>query len=612
MKIEGYQNQVENRPRAAPEPGQIQGGGFGEIAHGLSQLGAGVDTAVQMSQEADRQAEREKYEADVVAARDALTELERKKIERLYGQQQAGPANSGSRIVDEGDQGSPPADPYLETRGMAAAEQRADVLRKFETDRQAIWGALKNDQQRALFQRQAAEVSNHMLATVESHTAQQVQQAKFDSVKAAESSAVRQAALAPGDDNAAENLIAGVVGPARGLATSRQVADEAAIAVRANVTKARLDQLLNGNSDWQSAERVLTKNRAALGADADKYDKAINNVKLGAEAQTVAFGIVKDALDPTDGQVDQTKILDAIEKVPADKREKVEPIVYRLTAEREQAYAADTKRISTAAFTFYNAKGWGEFQKSGLSTELNARNPELYNRLRDDARAQFERAKRLKRDSLEDRRRQDEINRIAIREFTALPTDEQANADIGQFLLNRGTGGVHSDKDPVPSALSDAQKKARDQVQRGLGVAADTFVGDMKGALQPFAPPRGTTKESRARASDWWSEKAADARNAYNLWLDNNPGKKPTREDLDGLRAEILGGLPPRNQDSAIAAGNALSQLGGGSNGRKPPPAHVDIPAQDRTQIEAALKKKGKVITEDAIQALYRQVHGGK
>lgn len=594
---------VENRPRAAPAPRQLPGGGYGELAAGLASVGRGIDTAIDEHQKAE-------HEADVVAVRNALTKAEARGITRLR-EGEGVATNSGSAIVDAGEQGATKKPGYLSLEGMSAFEARPAVLEGLDKDLQDISGELANDKQREMFSMHAGQLRNNWHQTVETHAGHQLQVAKRSTVAAAESSAVRQAALTPDDDELAGNLVAGVVGPARALAPSPAAADEAAIAVQANVTRARLDSLL-ANSNVGSAERVLTANRGALGADADRYDKAINQVKLGTQAQQAALDVVAKGLKD-DGQVDQTAVLDALGKVAPELHEKVRPIAFSLMAEREQAYAAETQRISRASFSLYNSKGWGEFEKSGLSTELNYRNPELYDRLRDDGRRKYEAWRRAQSSSASDKAAQRETNKDARNAFLGLPVEEQASTDLGEFLVGRGTGPIAGTVDPVPNELKKLQQAARQQVEKGLGVSVENFKTSLRASLQKYAPKPGTSRESRARAAAWWADHMADGINAYNLWVDNNPTKKPTAEDIAGIRATVTGELPPNpeNPESIAESARALSIRGGGAGA--PPPAGFDvIPAAERAQIEEALRAKKRVITEDAVQALYRQVKRGR
>lgn len=594
---------VENRPRSAPAPRQLPGGGFSELSAGLNQLGRGVDVAIEEYQRAE-------HEADVVAVRNALTEAENRGIKRLHSGEGT-QTNSGSVLAEAGEQGATKKPGYLTLEGMAAFEARAGVLEDLDGDLKDISGKLASDKQRTLFEEHAGGLRNRWERTVEEHASGQFRVAKRSAVAAAEANAVRLAALTPDDDELAGNLVAGVVGPARALAPSPAAADEAAIAVQANVARARLDNLL-ANSNVPSAERVLKASRGALGADADRYDKAINQVKLGTQAQSTALDIVAKGVGD-DGQVDQTVVLDELGKVPPELREKVRPIAFSLMAEREQAYAKETERISRASHTLYNTKGWAEFEKSGLSTELNYRNPALYERLRDDSREKYKAWKRAQSGAASDKAAQRETNKDARNAFLALPVEEQASADLSEFLLGRGTGPVAGTVDPVPNELAKLQQAARSHVEKGLGVSVESFKTGLRASLQKYAPKPGTTRESRARAATWWADNMAAGVDEYNLWVNNNPTKKPTAVDIESIKAEVTGRLPPNPEhpESITEAGRALSIRGGGAGA--PEPAKVTpIPPAERAQIEDALRQKGRVITEDAVQALYNQVRRGR
>lgn len=604
MKVETYgAPKVENRPRTAPGAPNLTGGGFGELAQGLGSIGHGIDVGAAQHERASEEEAKAKYEADVVAARNAVTELERKKIQRLY-EGGGSEVNSGSSVVDAGEQGAVPADPYLSTRGMSAMEQRAGVLKGFDQDTRAIFTGLKNDQQKALFQREAARLSNDMLGTVDSHAARQVEVAKIDSVKAAEASALRQASLDPTNDKAAEDLIAGVTGPARGLASSPAVAEEAALAVRANVTKARLDQLLNGDGDWKSAERVLTKNRAALGADADRYDKTIRTVKAGMEVQQLATSIAANAIDQNRpfSPPDYEKADELIARAPPEQRRAVEQAVNALQAREEHRVQRDQKAFVNAATAAF-AKNPAHFFSTPMAERLRTIDSDKYISLQDKLAVRA----RLARGGRGADKEQKAIDDGAIKAFKSLSTEDQAGTDIEAFLADYAV----SDNFVARNPLGPLQRAAKDRVEKGEAVARTAFVNGVKDQLRNdgFAPTDLSTPEKRRAAGIWWATHGARAGDSYDDWLKNHEGKKPSLADLETLKAQVIGTVPPnpKNPRSIDAASRAMTIRGGGVAGPEP----VNIPAEERAKVEAALKKRGRAVTEDAVQALYRKAHGG-
>jgi hypothetical protein len=368
--------------------------------------------------------------------------------------------------------------------------------------------------------------------------------------------------------------------------------------------------------DWQSAETTLKNKSAVLPQKTAKgLTEEIGKRRVAVTAEGAADQIVSKSLETVQSQPfaapDRATAEQLLARLPADVQKVAAPLVKERLVLLDQQADEDRKRFIAGAHAAYNRNRAGFFA-TPMAERLNQVDPSLYDALAERSERRLEHLQRKRSNATAEKARQTEINRVALQEFTALPTEEQANSDIDTFLSNYDTGGVSSDVDPVPSALRDVQKKARELVQKGLGVPIDTFVNDVRAKLQTFAPKDLSTQQKRRDAGLWWSARTAQARSDYNLWLDNHPGKKPTREELDGISAGVIGELPPNpsNPESITEAGRALSIRGGGAGARIPPP-HVDIPASDRSQIESALRKKGKVITEDAIQALFKQVHGG-
>ncbi len=525
MRVPGYRRQVESAgaPRVALE--HERPGGFDAMARGFGALGAGIEEAYEADLQREEQAKRE---ARAKQVRENLTADEQDLNATLYGtsnptSQQIGDAAFEGRLDELSSERTPG---FLELEGDAAAAAAADTLEGLEQRQQKRAAAITDPDARELYEERSRARMQDARRTVQIHVGNQVRRAKENSLNAAADEAVRAAAVDPTNDALARQRIADVVGSAKAMGQGDAWTQTKTLELQGRVASTRLDALIE-RGDVAGAERVLDANKWALGANHDKYSKLVSNMRAGEEAQLLAFDAVKKGLGD-DGQVNQAAVLDALEQVPAEKRARVEPIVYKLMAEREQAYAAETRRISRASFSLYNTKGWGEFNKSGLSTELNYRNPELYNRLRDDARSQYERALRQRRGTAEDRRQQTAIDTMALNDFKALPVREQATADIGEFLLDRGVSDVGR------SRLTLAQGKARALVEKGHEVPMDGFVTDYVAEAQPFAPKRAPKK-----VLDAW--KRAVRADAVDLWtdaLEAHPDRKPSVDELAKRKAE--------------------------------------------------------------------------
>jgi hypothetical protein len=591
MKVPVYEG-----PRVDPQPVALpvetaRPANYAPLEAGLENLSRGL-------QQYKQNVQREEQKAIAATTTDAETTFTKRVTGEIHGDSTSGKTG------------------FMSLQGRSAEADGAPVMERIEKHRQDVANGLSNAEAKQLFLQRTGKQVESLRASVETHVSSERHKADAASLNARADAAVEAMfnAARVGDGATVKLQSMALEGPIRALALSPEDAESDVQKWRRRTVATQLDAFLEVKR-LDVAEALLKYSKDLLGAQAaKKYQTEIDARKLVVTAEGAADSIIAKAQQSVQSRPfsapDRATAEQLLAKLPADVQKAAAPLVKERLVLLDQQADEDRKKFITDAHAAYNRNRAGFFA-TPMAKRLNEVDPRLYDQLSERAERRLEHLQRKRSNGAEERRRQAELNKVAIQEFLALPTDEQANTNIDTFLAGYETGGVSSDVDPVPSALKDVQKKAREQVQRGVGVSADTFVADVKSALRDFAPAPGNSKESRGRAAAWWADKSADARNAYNLWLDNNPNKKPTREDLDAIKAEVIGGLPPNpaNPESISAAGRALSTRGGGATGRAPAPAFTPIPADERKQIEDALRKKGRVITEQAIQSLYNQVH---
>lgn len=488
---------------------------------------------------------------------EAMTELSKRVTDIDYGTAEepdtSGPVpDIGKMSTEEFSQflAGPPrkqTEGFLSTRGEHALSSLDPSLKAYDDAKKKIAAGMTDAQARKMFEQAAAPLMLHQYQQAHSHVAHQIQVAKEDQKKAARAEANRAVAVNPGDDAWAHIQVGAAAGAAIGLTTSDQDAAHEVDEIRSDIAETRAKMLMTDTADrpadYQKALEVVKANEHALGEKARPLLDAIAGKQAVAEAQVTATKLVDAALG-ADGQVNQTAFLDGLKTVEPLKRKTVSDIGFRLIGEREQAFAADTKRISDDSFAVYNTQGWAALLKheAGKPKELqlNTRNPPLYNRIHDDWMNELERGKRIARGTKEDQQRQVEINHDAIEAFKALPPDLQRGTDIGQFLVGRGTGGVHAKEiNPVVNELKVWQQKAVNAHEKGMDVPINQFVEKFASDAFPFRPLRpGREGDKERKAYD--QRVKADALDVWTQAQGKHPDNAPTQAELDALKGPKL------------------------------------------------------------------------
>jgi hypothetical protein len=517
-------------------------GGYQQLQQGVAALGQGVD-------QVQAGIEKEQHEAAVVEARDNLTQYQHETTDTLHGAANPTPADA----ADAAFAGREAETGFLSTKGKAAAEQSADTLDELEQKRLKRAEGIQNKKARELFLMSSAEAYENTRRTVESHVSQQIEQAKVDSISAATDEAVRAAALDPGNDKLAQERISAVAGAIGGLGRGQDFNDAQTLQVQQKVAATRLDALLNAGN-VEGAERVLDANKWALGGQLDDYRKKVETAKAGAEAEQYVTAIVNGARLP-DGQVDEARALRLLEKSDPKFRAKAEPILNQHIVRERQAWEAETKRVSTAAFSFYNARGWADFVKTPLATELNQRDPALYNRLQNDAQSELDRLDRKRRGTAEDRRAQTQVDAVALNQFLSLTPEERSETDTESWAKGRGMSPV------AVSSLGKLKEQAAEVVTRGQATSEGEFVkravADAESTFET-----GTTPQAKARRRAQIQEHEAKARRWFSEWVSEHKGHAPTDAEAADQSGKFALGRVPIGDEGAAAAADVIVRRG--------------------------------------------------
>lgn len=553
----------EVSPRAMPTPygsGRTDLGA-GELQQGFrqaaSQINAGAQQFAAAAAEHEREAAKAKHDADRVKVGDSLTALRKRGTDELYGAEQPDPDFAAEAAFEERD----PREGYLTTRGARAAEAGTTTFERLEKKRQELLESLANDDQKQLFKELSDRELEQYYGQIERHTAQERERQKIDTLNHAEEQAARAAVMDPANDELATRSIASVVGLQDSFTTSTGDALAKADAVQGRITSARLDALLATPDGFTDAERVLEQNKGALGLKYDEYRKRVDAAKLGGQAVVEANRIVERAM-PKEGSrqqflfrmPDDEQAFLELAKLPPKLQERVAPLLAQRMAMRKAAIKEQRDAFIDTAVARYNTHK-GTFFGSDVANRLNQVDPDKYRALWNES---FVRWRAAGDDSAKARREQAERDRLALLRYQNHgdgDVDARLKLNPETFVAGMGVSPEGLERIKKAHAEDNAKKT------KGLAQSETSFVHEVKGALQKFAPPPGTTPAARARAKAWWDKKVADAITGFNSFGD----KPPTKADLEKVKASIIADTPidPLRPDQVQANVEAIGTLAG-------------------------------------------------
>lgn len=493
------------------------------IAKGLSRFGAGLESA---GQDLGMLYKAEKQKAQAVAVTNAETEFARAVNAQLLGEETVEPLAAGLSPEDafnaEVRRGRRRG--FMELRGEAAAAASADTVDALRKLQQDVASKVSDAEARRLFLQRSGGQLESAVAKVEGHVGGEVRAAGLSALKARVNVALDEVARAAGttDEMAALEKLAEVEGPVRALSLSKEEADSTLADFRAQAAEVRLEKRL-ASQDWRGAEALWAQVKDSVRAESrPRLEKAMATLRLDGQAEELVDKVsALNGVRMKDGRLDEGEAFKALESATAQDEKLRSEARVRLRQrihDVEQAWAQDTKDVGRRAFSVYNQKGWSGIP-AGLKAELNERDPALYNRLYDDATARYRRARG---DVDSSRREQTEANRLAMQAYMKLPLEERTGLAVPQFLA-----GFGADKVGV-GAVEVQQRKDKDALQRGAGVAESNFVQDTMAAAAGII----TQKKQREVLE-------AEARLAHTQFEQANK-RPPNRDESKRLTDSLL------------------------------------------------------------------------
>lgn len=518
---------------------QSIGNSIQDLAKGIEHAGEGF--AAQASR-LDEQARKAKAEADAISQANADTAYQRAETETLVG------GSNRGKLIDDAFNETGPAETltpdnakdtpgYLSTRGLDAPAQSSKTLEQLEKARQKIAAETFSDpEQKAKWLARSSGAIEDSRRKIETHSAQQTKVAGDDALHGRLQSL--QQAIANDTSGAATQRLAMEGEEAiRSLQLSKDGGDAAVLRWQSDVSKTRISSLLstaNGINDNPELKAKYVNTAAQQFeyakekiVDADKVKYAIDQARLSAaraavdvQGERLAANMVLEATSPS-GIVDEQKAISQLESIPAGPlRDEARQRLHQRIVAANASYKQDTDAISKAAFSAFNAGGWAGIPAT-LKQGLNERNPELYDRLRNEAERKWKDHQGGKADA---RREQAARDHEAFNDYMTLPTAERAKQDINLFLAGRGVSPEGA------SRLGPAQRRATEDVHRGESERTDAFVADAVAAAQGTVKGKSDTAAFKASAVQ-----------AYNDFvLSQKPPRPPTKTEAQALIADGL------------------------------------------------------------------------
>lgn len=548
-------------PTLAPRPQTPQyqrpvedNSGF-QVAKAVS--GLGQDVAQASAQYGDF-VEKKKLEGRQTKMLERSTALAKRYTDDTQGTTAPSPAQA----ADAAFEGRDPGAGFFSTRGTRAVEQATGTfegLKKYATE----LGADDDEDDRKAWEAVSARMLSGYYDRIEGHASNERERAKLDAVNNATAEAIRAAAMAPADDDAARNNIGRIVAAQDAFVTSPQDALIEAEKVRGAVTRQRLDSLLAKPGGFTDAERVFKENRSSLGALADDYEKRIADAKLGGLAIVEADRILAKGM-PQLGTAasanfrmpDEAVMYQELTRLPPELQKQVLPALnQRLALQKAATKEARDAFIDSAVARYNNAHG--AFFGTDMARRLNQVDPDKYRSLWNETQTL---ARRAGDDSAQARREQaldDEALMLAYKNTGELDDRLQVNVDTLAAGSGASPNGI--------AKVRDRQRQDKEAAQKGLATPESAFVARARASVRGFAPPEGTTPASRAASRAWWAERKAEAVDAFQDWQLDNPGKKLSPGEAAKLQAELITRLPvqPQNQKTLDANVEAVKTLAG-------------------------------------------------
>ncbi len=420
------------------------------------------------------------------------------------------------------------------------------------------------------------------------------------------------------NDLRSRNVIANI----KDLADSPEQADAMASAWVKERDKAVLDQYLL-NNDTEGAARYFSQasdlgdgvksTRDRLGDQATTYEERIRAVTQDKEATDAAQAIVGELVSVDDDRVNE-QALGAVETEinnieDPEVRELVRAKAATLTEAATKLFDRKKADRFNDALGAYLRGGKGRAGLGAIPKErkdwLLKHDPKAWeaieNRAKEEEEDRARAARRGGRGAARGRTPDQFLAMMQLRHELATKRGEYEAMSPGEFARRWYPQLSGADFDEGSKAWTDRLERWK----KGEGGGITESAYDL--AVDAGAASAGITEKDQRTE---FSGRMAMERLA---WEANNPGKSPTPEDTQAWADRAAAGVLGADE----VAERVGARAGGGVRGRAPesPPApkpRAQIPANVRAELEAALRGRGRSVTDAEVERLWKKLPGGK
>ncbi len=519
------------------------------FADGTAALNAGIGEASQAVGNVQafnaEKAKKAKDRADAAAVDSLFAQAQDYTTNQLHGYDEApkpkaGPAGYDTLTEDDIASVGAPGEHqkgFLDTRGSEAYEKAGDVTEALSKKYDSLVAAAGNQTQRTLFQNRLNQLKASAHLQIAEHEGQQRRVVEVAATNGLLDTSLRSASNLYDQPKEWRPFVKDALD-----SLQRSSLPEEFEAKKADYLSKVSQTVISGyleHGDIAGAQRQFKADSDTLGPDGaavkariDQALKVQQRAAIDIEGEKLAAKMVGEATSPT-GKVDEAKALAAVDKIPEgplrdEARQRLHQRITAVTA----AYKEDTDTISKAAFGAFNTGGWSGIPP-GLKTSLNERNPELYDKLKNEAERKWKARQGSKAD---ERREQAAINKEALNDFMSLPTADRAKQDMKLFLAD------HPGVDQLgASALGPHKQNAAAVLEKAGAEQESEFVRQAVAARPVLKPGSENPLTKSGKATAAANDKAWRARAtlAYQQFVLTHQ-KAPTDEEAAKLSVGLI------------------------------------------------------------------------
>lgn len=504
-----------------------------------------------------------------------------------------------------------PESGFSQTRGTASYAAVDPTLKALEDKRQAILKGLPSADARERFGLQSKQMYEGARLRTMRHVSGQEEQVAQANLAASESAGLDAVANTFADPEARVQALSVPLKNIEALGLSPEDVTRRQLDLVKKADKVVLERYLLAG-DVKGAQDYFATAADRLGADAAPIRKRLEVENRALVASTESARLVKEATVEGTPWVDPAKAYEKAAELPEGPDK--EAIVKELGERVNRAEALKKRAGEEALNEMYSI-----LQQNG--TTNNQRGREVREWMQDKRNGAADLLNRFDRQQEVDRRAaryQDadlrrmlaEQDKEAIAQFRSLDVDERAELDPMAAYTGRASNAAIYEMVRLKKLAVKEMETQGAMPQKEFSTTVDSFLNE-NGI-------RNKNDRSRLKAefNDWRTQ-----------YLDDHDGKPPPRADVLKFKNELLSpvtvkrflGLgttqkpkfqvPPEDRPPADAPAQPAAPPAAGTVPTSPkvaPTTQGGVPAEDRAAITAALRKRGRPVTDAEVERLYQ------